>query len=100
MSRHYHYMNGSAGCLPDTIEVCRTRRDAIATAELLFDNLCERHFREMSQSLRSNAAKNGATYYFEDCDEDDCYAGADYVEITKEYGSLREDKYGELVCRC
>lgn len=104
---HYHYMNGSAGCMPDSSDVYARRRDAIGWAEQLFgDCICDRCFREMSRTLRARDGANGAIYYFDrDCERETgwngaCYAGADYVEITRERGGIREGDYDETICAC
>ncbi len=103
---HYHYENGSAGCLPDSADVYARRRDAIAWAEQLFGgSLCDACFRDMSRSLRSREASAGVTYGFDsDCENESpdggtCSAGADYVSITRESGGLR-GMSGLVECAC
>ena len=94
--------------MPDTSEVSTRRKDAIYTAELIFDgSLCNRCFREMSRALRSHAGKDGVTFgFYDDCDRETpdggrCFAGADYVSITRERGGIREDRYGDVDgCAC
>ncbi len=94
-------MNGSAGCIPDTNEVFIRRRGAIAFAEDLFRSLCWECFKEMRSVLRSHTAEDVVTYYFnKECfSNETCWAGADYVRISKENGSVKLAK-GELHCDC
>lgn len=91
---HYHYMNGSSGCIPDSSDVYTRKRDAVEWAEQLFgDSICNRCFRAMSKDLR---ARGGYTihYFDRDCERETydggrCYAGADYVSIDREPGGIR-----------
>lgn len=107
-TRHYHYMNGSTGCLPDSSDVYTRRRDAIEWAEQLFgDSLCSKCFAEMSKALRAQRSALGVVCYFDShCENESpsggtCSAGADYVSIQPERGGVRYDKHGDLVgCAC
>ena len=102
---HYHYMNGSAGCMPDSSDVYTRKRDAIAWAEQLFgDSICDRCLREMSKDLRARGG-NVIHYFDRDCEREvydgaRCWPGADYVSINREHGGIREGKYGEWECAC
>jgi hypothetical protein len=104
MAVHYHYMNGTSGCMPDTSEVYRRKKDAIWFAESLFDTLCEKCFKAMSKELRQRTPY--AHHYFDtDCENDNesggqCSSGADYVEISQAHSRLTQTSDEGLVCQC
>lgn len=110
MTVHYHYMNGSSGCLPDSSDIYARKRDAIEWAETLFGDgqLCDPCFDSMSGALRSRGKDitQWIFYFDRNCEVEvpnggSCSSGADYVEITKEVGTLKEDKETlEWKCPC
>lgn len=85
MTKHYIYMYGSIGCLPDTCEVFTSKKAAIEFAEDLFgDSISGFEEEEMRACLKDD----GIHYFFETH-----LAGADYVSIEPcECGSIRSHR--------
>src|SRR5688572_18270950 len=103
MAVHWHYMNGTSGCYPDSSEIYDRKRDAIEFAEQLFgDTLRDKCFRNMSKQLRKRGFY--AHHYFDTrCEEEgasggQCSSGADYVEIRQAHSKLFRGQ--ELECNC
>ena len=95
---HYHYANGSAGCIPDSQETFETKRSAALHAELIFrESICEECFTRMRVILRARLQRKYSCVVFwfghdeNDADASKCFAGADYVEIRRETGRVRSD---------
>ncbi|MDE3022792.1 MAG: hypothetical protein KGI54_13200 [Pseudomonadota bacterium] len=89
MAKHFHLMNGSSGCIPDSNDTYGRVRDAQSSAEYLFaECLCSPCAHQMSKALRTRGtATYGSTFHFNTrCEREapmgGCFAGADYIEIT------------------
>lgn len=76
-------MNGSVGCLPDSIDAHETEEAAIETAILLFDDIPEQSLTEMTTDLKSCGI-----HYFNTDDD----AGADYVSVEYD-ATISPDEY-------
>jgi hypothetical protein len=77
MRNHYHAMNGSSGCLPDSNELFTNRKDAVNHLCFMFDDCYERGMK--SELLRnsvyvfSNSRVSGADYCeVASCNDSDC----------------------------
>ena len=68
-------MNGSVGCLPDSVEAYDTREDAIDAACDLFDDLDV----VVHNAMRYYLGRNGIFYF-----PPSVAAGADYVEVVED----------------
>ncbi len=75
-TKHWHAMNGSSGCMPDSNVVCSSEEDAIESLCNIFSDLDIKEIDEMRASLG-----DGITYHF----VDPCEAGADYCYVTECY---------------
>lgn len=78
-TRHWHAMNGSLGCMPDSNDICHSKKEAIKVLWDRFDNILG-----MASELRRDG-----NYYF----KDPASAGADYCQIIECYEEdcLKED---------
>jgi hypothetical protein len=81
-SKHWHLINGSSGCLPDSNEVYNTKESAIESAITLFSDVEEAFITDI---------RRFHYHQFKDYQS----AGADYVEIVKCYDKecLKEAEY-------
>lgn len=69
--KHYHAMNGSSGCLPDSNVVFTSKRAAIDYLAWMFDNVPTR-------GMKTDLLCTGS-YYFANPAE----AGAEYCEVVR-----------------
>ena len=70
MAKHWHRMNGEVGCLPDSQEIYWSKKDALESTELLFEELEEGEIRELEE--------NGIVYFEGDRKHE---IGASYISI-------------------
>lgn len=84
-TKHWHAMNGSSGCMPDSNTVHSSKESAIESIKDLFGTDGAKF--HMAAWLRTTGI-----YYFSNPRE----AGADYAEVSEchEADCLIEDKWG------
>lgn len=85
----YIRMNGSVGCLPDSVEVYESSANALDAAGDLFDDLPESEWNLM----RENLARYGVHHFTSSAE-----AGADYVSIEYDPEVEHDGNGGDYSC--